>query len=186
MPVTHRSKVFAVKDARIAKLTADAAGAAPTYGTALDVPGIKSVTVGGDVTSVELRGDNKALDGDSFLSSVSVSFEYAKLDLDVLGVLLGGTVVDAGVTPNQTATLGVTAESVFSYFYFEAVSVSADPIGGDVRIYLPKCKLTDFPELGMEEEDYRTFEVSAAAYDPVGTGNWFEYGIRETGALLTP
>lgn len=186
MPVTHRSKVFAVKDARIAKLTADTAGAAPTYAAAIDVPGIKSVTVSGDVTSVELRGDNKALDGDFFLSSVAVSFEYAKLDLDVLAVLLGGTVVDAGVTPNQTAVLSVQGDTSFSYFSFEAVSVGADPVAGDVRVFLPKCKLSSFPELGFEEEDYRTFEVEAAAFDPIGTGAWFEYGIRETGALLTP
>lgn len=183
MPVTHKTKVFAVKDARIAKLTADTAGAAPTYATAIDVPGIKSVSVSGDVTSVELRGDNKALDGDSFLSSVSVSFEYAKLDLDILAVLLGGTVTDAGVTPNQTATLTVQGDTTFSYFSFEAVSVSGDV--GDVRLFLPKCKLNEFPELGFEEEDYRTFEVSAAAFDPIGTGAWFEYGVRETAALLT-
>lgn len=184
MPVAHKTKVFAVKDARIAKLTADAAGVAPTYAAAIDVPGIKSVTVGGDVTSVELRGDNAALDGDAFLSSVSVTFEYAKLDLDQLAVLLGGTVTDAGVTPNQTATYAQTRTASFGYFSFEAVSVSADPLGGDVRIFLPKCKLSSFPEAGFEEEDYRTFEVEAAAFVPIGLGNWFEYQVRETGGLL--
>lgn len=185
MPVTHVSKVFAVKDAKIAKLTADAAGAAPTYGASLDVPGIKSVTIGGDVTTAELRGDNQRLDFAAFLAGIELGFEYAKLSLDVLNVLLGSTIADAGVTPNQTATLGVKPTDAFSYFRFQAVAVGADPIAGDVLITIHKAILTEFPELGMAEEDYQTFSVGAAAVPILGTGNaWIDVAIRETSAAL--
>lgn len=185
MPVTHVSKVYAVKDAKIAKLTADSAGAAPTYAASIDVPGIKSVTVNGDVATAELRGDNTRLDYAAILSGIGVTFEYAKLSLDALNVLLGSTITDAGVAPNQTAALGVKPTDKFGYFRFEAVAAGADPINGDVLITLHKCILTSFPEMGMAEEDYQTFSVEAAALPILGTGNsWLDVTIRETTAAL--
>ena len=186
MAVTHVSKVFAVKDAKIAKITADASGAATTYATSVDVPGIKSVTIGGDITSAELRGDNTRLDYSAVLSGVSVEFEYAKLSLDALAVLLGSTVTDSGTTPNQIAKLTVDSDDTLNYFRFEAVAAGADPIGGDVLISLGKVILTEFPELGMAEEDYQTFSVSGQAMSPLGTGSkWLDISIRETTAALT-
>lgn len=185
MALSHVSKVFAVKDAKISKLTADASGAAPTYGAAIDVPGIKSVTIGGEVKTAELRGDNTRLDFDAILSGISLTFGYAKMSLDALGVFLGSTVTDAGVTPNQTATLSVKPTDRFSYFKFQAVAAGADTIGGDVLITIHKAILTAFPEMGMVEEDYRLFEVAGAAVPILGTGNaWMDVAIRETSAAL--
>lgn len=185
MPVTHTSKVFAVKDAKIAKLTADVSGAAPTFGASIDVPGIKSVTIGGDITTAELRGDNTRLDYAAVLSGISLTFEYAKLSLDALGVFLGSTVTDTGVSPAQIATLGVKPSDQFSYFKFTAVAAGADPIAGDVMITIYKAILTEFPEMGFAEEDYQLFTVGAQAVPVLGTGNaWLDVSIRETSAVL--
>lgn len=186
MPVTHVSKVFAVKDAKIARLTADVAGSAPTYATSIDVPGIKSVTISGDVTTAELRGDNARLDFAAVLGGIEVEFEHAKLSLDALNVLLGSTVADAGVTPNQTATLNVKSTDAFNYFRFQAQAAGADPIAGDVTLTLHKCILSEFPELGMSEEDYQTFTVGAAALPILGTpaGAWLDVAVRETAVAL--
>lgn len=185
MPLSHVSKVFAVKDAKVEKLLTDPAGGTPTYAAAVDVPGIKSVTISGDVSSVELRGDNTLLDGDSTLASVTVEFEYAKLSLDALNVFLGATVVDAGVTPNQTAALSLKPTDTFGFFRFRAVSASADTAGGDVLFTLHKAKLNSFPDLGLAEEDYQTFSVSAIAVPILGTGNaWLDVTFRETTAAL--
>lgn len=186
MPVSHVTKVFAVKDAKVEKLLTDVAGAAPTYSTAIDVPGIKSVTISGDVTSVELRGDNTKLDGDAILSGISVEFEYAKLQMDALGVFLGSTITDSGTTPAQIASLSVKPTDSMNYFRFRAVSAAADTVGGDVLFTLHKCKLDSFPDLGLAEEDYQTFTVGAFAVPIIGTGNaWMDVAIRETSVVLT-
>lgn len=184
MPLSHVSKVFAVRDAGVRKLTADPAGGTPTYGDLVDVPGIKSVTISGDVEVKELRGDNMLLDSDSTLTNVQVEFEYAKLSLDALAVFFSTTVTDSGATPNQIAAWELTNTTGLAPFKFEAISASADTIGGDVLIELHKVVLASFPELGMAEEDYKTQPLSGSASPLISNGKWVRVALRETGALL--
>src|SRR4051794_8928928 len=95
MALSRVTKLFAVKDAKIGKLTADPAGGTTTYATLVDVPGIRTVGISGDVNIVELRGDQVLLDSDTTLQNITVTFEYAKVSLDVLVAALGGAVADA-------------------------------------------------------------------------------------------
>lgn len=185
MPVTHTSVVFAVKDAKISPMTADVAGSAPTYGAAIDVPGIKSVTVSGDIITSTLRGDFANLAARSALGDVTVEFEHGKLSLDALAAMTGATVTDTGVTPNQVATWGLNGDENFPPFRFQGVSAGADPIAGDVLLVLNKVTLSSFPDLGFEEDDFRTFTVEGTAVKPTGTGRLIEKSIRETAAPLT-
>lgn len=184
MPLSHFSKVFAVKDAKVSPLTADPSGGSPTYGASIDVPGIKSVTVSGSVETKTLRGDNTLLDADSVLTDVTVAFEYAKLSLDILAATLGGAVVDGGTTPDQTADWELTSESKPLPFKFEAVSASADTIGGDVLIALHKVILSSFPELGMAEEDYKTAPLEGNSMPLLSTGKWLTVSLRESVAPI--
>lgn len=182
--LSHVSKVFAVRDAAVRPLLTDPAGGSATYGDRIDVPGIKSVTISGDIEVKELRGDNMLLDSDSTLTNVQAEFEYAKLSLDVLAVMFGNTVADSGTTPNQVSTWELTNESRLAPFGFEAISASADTIGGDVLIELHKVVLASFPELGMAEEDYKTQPLSGSAAPRISDGKWVKVSLRETAALL--
>lgn len=184
MPISRISKVFAVKDAKIAPLLTDPASGSATYGASIDVPGIKVVSISGSIESKTLRGDNRLLDSDSVITEVTVSIEYAKLSLDVLSALMGGAVVDSGTTPAQLSTWSLTADSKPMPFKLEAVSVSADTIGGDVLFRLPKVSLSSFPDLGLEEEDYKTFSVEGAASPLNSGGKWVDVVLRETAAVL--
>ena len=186
MPLSHVTKVFGVNDAKIAKLTADPAGGSATYATSVDVPGIKSVSISGDINTVDLRGDHTLLDSDSTLQNITLTFEYAKLSLDALVVWLGGTVSDSGTTPNQIAKLAMLGTDTLlgNHWKFEAKTVSADTVGGDVHLVLYKCKLTSFPELGTAEEDYQTFTVEARAVPRLADSKWIDVEARETVAAL--
>lgn len=186
MALSHVSKVFAVKDAKVRKILTDPAGGTTTKSTSIDVPGIKEVTISGSVEGKELRGDNTRLDYFSVLQGVSVEFAYAKLQLDILGALLGPSVVDAGTTPNQTSTVGLTSANVgFSYFEFEAQAVGADTIGGDATMILYKCILSDFPDgLGFAEEDYRTYSMKCEAMPRLSDNKWLDVVLHETAVVL--
>lgn len=188
MPLSRVSKVFAVKDGKMRKITADPDNGVKVVAASVDVPGIKSVTITGTVDTKVLRGDNMKLDQMSVLTDVVVTFTYAKLSLDVLGVVLGGATVDAGTTPNQTSAWSLTGDNVvFSYFEFEAQAVAGDSIGGDVVLKLEKCVLSSFPEgIGMAEEDYTgPFSVEAGAQPTLATGKkWLSVTFRETAAAL--
>lgn len=184
MPIKHFTKVFAVADAKIAPLLSDPEGGTPEYGPAVDVPGIKSVTVSGEIETKTLRGDNTLLDQDSVITGISVSFEYAKLSLDVLAAVLTAPVQDSGTTPDQIASMDITNTTRLRPFRFDAVSVSSDTIGGDVMLTLWKCVLSSFPELGMAEEDYKTQPLEAGAMPLLSTGKWLTPSIRETAEPL--
>ncbi len=181
MPISHDTRWYAVDDARLARLTADASGAAgPTYGTLLDVPGIRSVGITGDVNSSELRGDGRRIDQSSKLAGLSLTFEFAKSAFDIFAVLAGGTVADAGVAPNQTATWQLLGGDTMNYFMFEAQTKGVDTIGGDGHLRLWKCILTSFPGLGFGNEDYQTFSVDAAASPLTSTGRLLTGTLNET------
>lgn len=186
MPISHFSKLYAVEDAKIAAVTADPSGGTTTYGTGVDVPGIKSVTIGGDVSTNELRGDNRLLDANSSLTSITLEFEYAKLSLDALDILVGGTVTDAGSLAAETATWSLLSTDTLGYFKFEAKTPTAgvDEVAGDAHIVLYKCMLTGFPEFGMAEEDYQTFTVSAIAVGRLSDAKWIDVVFNETAAAI--
>jgi hypothetical protein len=185
MTAPHIASVYAVKDAKVRKLLTDPTGGTATYGPFVDVPGVKSVGITGDVTTVVLRGDNGPLDQNSSLSGVSCTLNYARLSLDALAVMLSTTVVDAGTGATATASLPISKGLTFSYFELQAVSVSGGGVGGDVLFSLPKCILSSFPELGLAEEDYQTQTVGIGAIPRDSDGRWIVPTIRATAALIT-
>jgi hypothetical protein len=187
MALSHVTKMFAVEDAKIYKMTADPAGGTTTYGTAVDVPGIKSVTISGDIENKELRGDNTLLDSNSVLTGLSVAWENAKLSTAVLEILLGGATVDSGTTPNQIATYTLLNSDVLSYFKFEAKSPTggSDAVTGDIHFIFPKCIVSEFGDLGLAEEDYQLTSGAAKCLQPLGTGGKrMQVVINETAAAI--
>jgi hypothetical protein len=184
MPLSHQTKWYAVDDAAIYKLTADPAGGSPTYSTKIDIPGIKSVGISGDVNSVELRGDGQRIDQASKLSGLSLTFEGAKLALDLLAATVGGIVTDSGTTPNQKSEWALLGSDAMNYFKFEAQTKGVDTIGGDGHMVLHKCILTSFPALGYAEEDYQTFSVEAAAMPLLSNNKLINVPLNETAAAI--
>lgn len=173
-------KVFAVEDCKIRKVLTDPDGGPATYGPAIDVPGIKNVTISGDVNTVQLRGDNRALESDTTLTGLTASFDHAKFSMDVLEVLLGGTTAASGVAPNTVQTFTLPADATFGDFVLEAKTPRYSD-GSDVHVRLGKLKLSSFPEFGMVEEDYKTAEGVESSITPLAsTGNWFAIISNET------
>lgn len=172
MPISHSTKVYAVADCKVYALLTDPAGGAATYGTGVDVPGIKTMEIGGDINSVDLRGDNGPLDQASTLGSVTVKVDHAKVSLDVLAVILGSTSADTGTTPNQVATATIAGGQTLGYFKIEGKTPTGggDTPLGDVHYTLHKCILTSFPDLGFAEEDYRLVSFTAVAVPTNATG----------------
>ncbi len=183
MPAPHVTKVFAAKDAKFYPLTSDT-GAAPVYGTGIDVPGLKTLTISGDVNNVELRGDNTLLDSQSTLTNISVEMEFAKQSLDILAALTTATVADSGVAPNEISTWTLLGTSGLSYVGISAVAVGADPIGGDTTFSIYKATLSGFPEMGLAEEDYQTISLELAAMPTLSNQKWIGTAIRNTAAAL--
>jgi hypothetical protein len=162
MPNAHNTKWYGVDDAKIFLLLTDpeSPGSA-TYDDPIDVPGMKSVGISGTINSNELRGDGKRLDYQSRYGGRALTFEFAKSALDVFAAIGGHTVSDTGTTPNMITKMKIGEGDFIPYFKFVAQTVGVDLPGGDGQLVIYKAILSTPPSLGMEEEDYKTYEVGA-------------------------
>lgn len=186
MPLDHRTKIFAIKEAKIAKLLTDPTGAPPaTYGTSVPLTGSQKLTITGNINTKFLRGDNMLLDSDTVLDSLTATVDYAKLSLDALSVMFSTATVDSGTTPNQLATWALKNTDTLNYFKIEGRAMSADPVAGDVLFSLWKCKVSAFPSTGLAEEDYQRATLSLTLVPRLSDNQWISVVIRETLAALT-
>jgi hypothetical protein len=186
VPISRVTKLFAVKDCKVFPLLDDPAGGTPAYGVGIDVPGIKSMQVSGDVETKELRGDNQLLDSDSILKNITVSFPHAKLSLDVLVALVSSTVTDSGTGATEATEWNLTSDSRPVPFKIEGASPTSggDIIGGDVHFIAWKCKISKFPGLGLAEEDYQAIENEATAVPLISTGKLLSTRINKTATAI--
>lgn len=187
MPLQHFTRVYGIKDAKIAPLTTDPATGSATYGALIDVPGIKSFEISGDVEVKQLRGDNVKLATNATITNIQVQVSHAKMSLDVLMAIVGGTVTDSGTTPAQKSLWDLTADTAtLPPFKLEGVTPpnGVDIVGGDVHVILHKLTLSAFPDLGFSEEDFRIASFTADADPLLSNGKWISTVINETAAAI--
>lgn len=168
------TKVYGVEDCKIAQLLTDPAAGTATYANPIDVPGIKTVQISGTVDSKELRGDNRLLDSNSTITNITVAVTHAKLSMNALEVLLGGT---AG-----TNSFDLAGTDTLNYFKLESRTPTGggDDVSGDVHFTLHKLMIDGFPEMGHEEEDYRIVSFSAKASPLVSNNAWLSIDSNVT------
>lgn len=187
MPVlTHTTKVYGIKDARITPMVTDPAGGSATYGTSIDVPAIKSAVLTGTIVTKKLRGDSAPQDQDSYLESISVKFTFGKESLDVRAAAFGGTTTDSGTTPAQIAKWRLLGtDPLFPYYKFEGLANRVGLGLGDCHLVLWKCVTSSFPQMGFAEEDYHLYEVNADCFPRVADSFWVDELFNETAVALT-
>lgn len=181
--LSHTTKLFSIVDCKITALTSDPIGGTAAYAaTSVDLPGIRSLAISGNMQTKSLRGDNTLLDTETYIDGVTAAAEHAKLSLDALAVMLSGAVTDTGTTPAQKAVWSLTNTSVPLYFKVEGVTPpnGSDLIGGDVHVVLHKCILSKFPEMGMQGDDYRIPKFEVSAVPLASSGKWMDIVFNET------
>lgn len=184
MAIAHFSKTFGVDDAKVASMTADPSGGSTTYATAIDVPGVKSVTISGTYSKKSLRGDGGLIDVFSVLDNISATINYAKLDLGILALATGGTVTDSGTGSTEVATLDLNSADNLGFFKFEAQTLGTDFVGGDCHLVLYKCIPTGLPFAGFGEEDYQTHSLPVDTTPRISDGKWLDVLFNETAAAI--
>lgn len=155
MALTTVTKLYGVDDIKLLPVSADTASAF-TFGTAVDVPGARQISLTFEIESKELRGDEMLMDLVSKAKSVTAKVENAKLSLDVMSTLLGGSVSSDA----NTATFSFGNNAILPYFQLHAQIKQTDNSGGDLHFIVYKSKITSFPINGTQE-DYAicTFEA---------------------------
>ncbi len=168
MTLPHVTRNFGCNDGAVYKLNTDVSGTAPTYGTKVDVVGVKSLETTLATDTKTLRGDNTLLSADSVLKEISGKLEYAKHNFDVWTALTSALTTDSGTTPNQSSTMTITQTTLPAFFKTEVQSKQVDYVGGDIHVVLWKCMPGNLPT-GFMEEDYRIQSTDFIAVPVIGT-----------------
>lgn len=180
----ERSIMFSVHDLKVYPLTAlGDASTDPTYGTAVDVPGVSEVSLEETITEATLRGDGRVLDQRSVLESLSLAFTYAKLDPDVLAVIDGGTASqNAGADTDRYVR---NASDLVPSFGFAALVEEVDNPGGAAKIYGYRAKISGGTVFGASDNAYGqpAFDATVIPLD-VDPNPLFAIDLEDTAAAL--
>ena len=174
--------VYGVTDCKVYPLTTESGTQPPAYGTAVDVPGIQEIGISYNLESKELQGDDVVLDRRTSIKSISLDVTHAKISLDALPVILGGTTSTSGTTPNRVYTYRQDDVSP-PYFKLAAQVTQVDEDHADLHFVAYKCKVTDF-SLGATGEDYKTVSFTAEAIPCVNSSYFYDLVEHETATNL--
>lgn len=151
--MTINAYKFGLNDCKVAPWSA-----AESYGTAVDVESIQLMGVEFNTESGQLEGDDIITDAHAKIQSVTVRIRFGFKDLDVVEVLTGVT---------NTESAPDTESMIFgrdNMQYFALCGrVDSTEGGGDMHIFIPKCKLMEGFGLTMEKGRYITPEITAMA-----------------------
>lgn len=167
MALAHSTITYDVSDCKVYPLLSDSVAASPTYGAAVDVPGIQTASLDPNIVSQELKGDASVIDTRAKIESFKVSLAHAKTSLDVMAAIIGGSVVDAGTTPNQTATFSLGAGISLPYFKVSFLISDADTGIGGIVVTLMKCKISGGKWLDQGTDKYGSPSYDCTAVQPL-------------------
>lgn len=122
-----------IRDAKIAAWLGE-----NNYGPAYDIKGIRNASLTWVMESGQLEGDDVILDQFTNIISVTLNFEQAAVDLEVLDILSGGTLVSNA--SYEDLVIGQEASAI-PYIAF-AGSVYASDAATVLHFFVPKAKIS--------------------------------------------
>lgn len=135
---------------------------AGSYGTAYDVLGAREMTAEWVATTDMLEGDDTVLDRFTKITSVTLRLSQASVDLNVLDLLMGGTLVSNA--SYEDFVIGETDEVPY-------VAIAGRVVGSggssDLHIFIPKCKLSGNLQYQAQLNQYL---IPAAEFQGVDEG----------------
>ena len=170
------TKLFGVDDAKLFPVTEDSEDKF-TCGTGIDLPGVRQISLTYEIEEKSLTGDEKVLEVSNKIKSVTFNMEYAKLSLEVLAQLTGGTYTTTGSDDTETGKFTFGGGDLPNYFQLKAQILDTSNDGGDVHFCIYKAKATAIPINGVQD-DFATLTFD-------GRGVYTEHEFGEEGSKQT-
>ena len=183
MTLSKQSVILGVDDVKIFEVTEDSSTIL-TYGSAVDIPGIQRIDLSPNFTEKGLKGDGKILDYFIQLDTIGFSFDSAKMDLDALAILEGGSLTTSGTSPNEVHTYSVSADSTPKYFKLEGKADYTGGESGDFHFTLFKCRANSVT-VEYKTQDYAIVSATGIAIPTTNDGKIKEYKVNETAAAIS-
>ncbi len=176
MALTTVTKLFGVDDAKLFPVTEDSEDKF-TCGSGIDLPGVRQISLTYEIEEKSLTGDEKVLEISNKIKSVSFNIEYAKLSLEVLAQLTGGSFTKSGTDDTEVGTFSFGGGNLPNYFQLKAQILDTSNDGGDVHFCIYKAKATAIPLNGVQD-DFATLTFD-------GKGVYTEHEFGEEGNKQT-
>lgn len=165
------TKLFGVDDAKLFPIIEDSETKFTCAG-GIDLPGVRQISLTYEIEEKSLTGDEKVLEISNKIKSVTFNIEYAKLSLEVLAQLTGGTYAKTGQDENEECTFTFGGGDLPNYFQLKAQILDTSNDGGDVHFCVYKAKATAIPLNGVQD-DFATL-----TFDGRGVFTEHEFGIE--------
>ncbi len=149
------TKLFGVDDAKLFPVLTDTE-AEFTCGSGIDLPGVRQISLTYEIEEKNLTGDEKVLDVSNKIKSITFNMEYAKLSLEVLAQLTGGSYSKNGSGDDEVGKFTFGGGDLPNYFQLKAQILDTSNDGGDVHFCIYKAKATAIPINGTQD-DFATF-----------------------------
>lgn len=162
MAMDTNTGIFGVKNVVIKELLTDAAGACPTYGAEIQIPGISALKMSKKISTKESKGDEILLDTEDIFENLDISWDNEILSLEAM-VAIGGlqaiknTAGVAGTSP-ELSTIIEGANNIAKYFMiqFEAKRGSGNVKNVGVEIFKVKGTLdVEFTSQGFGKTSFK-------------------------------
>ena len=176
MALTTVTKLFGVDDAKLFPVTEDSEDKF-TCGSGIDLPGVRQISLTYEIEEKSLTGDEKVLEISNKIKSLSFNIEYAKLSLEVLAQLTGGSFTKSGTDDTEVGTFSFGGGNLPNYFQLKAQILDTSNDGGDVHFCIYKAKATAIPLNGVQD-DFATLTFD-------GKGVYTEHEFGEEGNKQT-
>lgn len=147
-----------LRDMKIAAWTAE-----NSYGTAYDIHGARNMSVTWVVETDQAEGDDVVLDRFSKIIAVTVNIAQAAVDLELLDIISGGTLVSNA----SYEDLKLGQDDNIAYVAIAGRSVSSDA-ANELHVFVPKCKIAGNLDWAMQ---YGTYTFPAAEFQGVNEGD---------------
>lgn len=170
------TKLFGVDDAKLFPVTEDSE-AQFVCGEGIDLPGVRQISLTYEIEEKSLTGDEKVLEISNKIKSVTFNMEYAKLSLEVLAQLTGGTYKTTGEDDSAVGSYTFGGGDLPNYFQLKAQILDTSNDGGDVHFCIYKAKATAIPINGVQN-DFATLTFD-------GKGVYTEHEFGEEGNKQT-
>ena len=171
--MTINAYKFGLNDCKIAVWNS-----AESYGTAVDVESAQMMGVQFQTESGQLEGDDIITDAHAKIQAVQGRLRFGFKDLAVLEVLTGVTNTES---PPTSESMKFGRDNMP---YFAIIGrVDSTEGGGDMHVFLPKCKLMEGFGLSMEKGRYVTPEIQFLAVyegETYGMGKVIQHATAET------
>lgn len=178
MPLFNTGQVsFGLSDVKIAPWDGDG-----TYSTAVDVPSVQQLTVTLQFTSAQLTGDDKITATAARAIGGTGMIRWGSISLEVLEVLLGGSLTSSVASPNNVRNYRVDGGGANPYFGLIGKALAEN--GEDTHVFIPQAKITG--DLNIANLAYGEFSVPEAQITMIADEYWGVLSIvqNETAAAI--